>query len=73
MEIDSLRMDFGDQANKTFKVRNLRLIKTTRELRLYAAVGDKLNQIKDFGIGLNKLNPQFSATETVRHLSLIHI
>lgn len=68
LEIDALRMDFGDQANKTFKVRNLRLIKTTRELRLYAAVGDKLNQIKDFGIGLNKLNPQPSAIETVRHI-----
>ena len=67
-EIDDLRMDFGEQANKTFQVRNLRLIETTRDLRLYAAVGDKLNQIKDFGIGLNKLNPQFSAAETVRHI-----
>ena len=67
-EIDDLRMDFGEQADKTFQVRNLRLIETTRDLRLYAAVGDKLNQIKDFGIGLNKLNPQFSATETVRHV-----
>ena len=67
-EIDDLRMDFGEQKNKTFQVRNLRLIETTRDLRLYAAVGDKLNQIKDFGIGLNKLNPQFSAAETVRHV-----
>ena len=67
-EIDDLRMDFGEQADKTFQVRNLRLIETTRDLRLYAAVGDKLNQIKDFGIGLNKLNPQFSAAETVRHI-----
>ena len=67
-EIDDLRMDFGEQADKTFQVRNLRLIETTRDLRLYAAVGDKLNQIKDFGIGLNKLNPQFSAAETVRHV-----
>ena len=67
-EIDDLRMDFGEQADKTFQVRNLRLIETTRDLRLYAAVGNKLNQIKDFGIGLNKLNPQFSAAETVRHI-----
>ena len=67
-EIDDLRMDFGEQADKTFQVRNLRLIETTRALRLYAAVGDKLNQIKDFGIGLNKLNPQFSAAETVRYI-----
>jgi hypothetical protein len=67
-EIDDLRMDFGEQANKTFQVKNLRLIETTRDLRLYASVGDKLNQIKDFGIGLNKLNPQFSAAETVRHV-----
>ena len=67
-EIDDLRMDFGEQADKTFQVRNLRLIETTRDLRLYAAVGNKLNQIKDFGIGLNKLNPQFSAAETVRHV-----
>ena len=67
-EIDDLRMDFGEQKNKTFQVRNLRLIETTRDLRLYAAVGNKLNQIKDFGIGLNKLNPQFSAAETVRHV-----
>jgi hypothetical protein len=67
-EIDDLRMDFGEQADKTFQVRNLRLIETTRDLRLYAAVGKKLNQIKDFGIGLNKLNPQFSAAETVRHV-----
>ena len=67
-EIDDLRMDFGEQADKTFQVRNLRLIETTRDLRLYAAVGNKLNQIKDFGIGLNKLNPQFSAAETVRYI-----
>ena len=67
-EIDALRMDFGKQTNKIFQLRNLRLIETTRELRLYAAVGDKLNQVEDFGIGLNKLNPQFSATETVRYI-----
>ena len=67
-EIDDLRMDFGEQANKTFQVRNLRLIETTRDLRLYAAVGNKLNQIKDFGIEPKKLNPKVSATETVRHV-----
>ena len=67
-EIDALRVDFGEQTNKTFKVRNLRLIETTPELRLYSAVGDKINQVKNFGIELKKLNPKISSTETVRHI-----
>ena len=66
-DIDAIRMDFGEQTNKTFKVRNLRLIETNRDLRLYAAVGEKLHQIQSFGIKLNQLKTQLSASETVRN------
>ena len=66
-KIDALRMDFGELDNKTFRIKNFRLIETNRELKLYAALGDKINQVDAFGIGLKKLNPQVSSTETVRY------
>ena len=65
-DIDAIRMDFGEQTSKTFKVRNLRLIETNRDLRLYAAVGEKLYQIQAFGVKVNQLKKQLSASETVR-------
>jgi hypothetical protein len=66
-KIDALRMDLGEQDNKTFRIKNLRLIETTRELKLYAALGEKINQVDTFGIGLKDLKPQVSSTETVRY------
>jgi hypothetical protein len=45
-------MDPGEQNNKIFRIKNLRLIETTRELKLYAALGEKINQVDTFGIGL---------------------
>ena len=66
-KIDALRMDFGELANKTMQIRNLRLIETTRELRLYAALGEKIDEVDTFGIGLKNLKPQVSSTETVRY------
>ena len=64
-KIDALRMDPGELANKTFRIKNLRLIETTRELKLYAALGEKINEVDTFGIGLKDLKPQVSSTETV--------
>ena len=66
-KIDAMRMDLGEQDNKTFRIKNLRLIETTRELKLYAALGEKINQVDTFGIGLKDLKPQVSSTETVRY------
>ena len=66
-KIDALRMDFGELANKTMQIRNLRLIETTRELKLYAALGEKIDEVDTFGIGLKNLKPQVSSTETVRY------
>ena len=66
-KIDALRMDPGELANKTFRIKNLRLIETTRELKLYAALGEKINEVDTFGIGLKDLKPQVSSTETVRY------
>ena len=37
-------MDLGELANKTFRIKNLRLIETNRELKLYAALGEKINR-----------------------------
>ena len=66
-KIDALRMDLGEQDNKTFRIKNLRLIEKTRELKLYAALGEKINQVDTFGIELKDLKPQVSSTETVRY------
>ena len=67
LNIDDIRMDFGEQKDKTFKIRNLRLIETNRDLRLYAAVGEKIHQIDSFGIKVKQLKTQLSASKTVRH------
>ena len=37
-KIDALRMDLGEMDNKTFSIKNLRLIETTRQLKLYACL-----------------------------------
>jgi len=66
VNIDALRMDFGDEENKLIKIRNLRLIKANQKLRLFSAVGDKFEKIDEFGIGLHHLRPQIQAVETVR-------
>jgi hypothetical protein len=66
-QIDALRMDPGEQNNKIFRIKNLRLIETTRELKLYAALGEKINLVDTFGIGLKDLKTQVSSTETVRY------
>jgi hypothetical protein len=66
-QIDALRMDLGEQNNKIFRIKNLRLIETTRELKLYAALGEKINLVDTFGIGLKDLKTQVSSTETVRY------
>jgi hypothetical protein len=52
---------------RLFRIKNLRLIETTRELKLYAALGEKINQVDTFGIGLKDLKTQVSSTETVRY------
>ena len=59
-KIDAMRMDLGEQDNKTFRIKNLRLIETSRELKLYAALDEKINQVDTFGIGLKDLKPQVS-------------
>ena len=66
-KIDAMRMDLGQQDNKTFRIKNLRLIETSRELKLYAALGEKINEVDTFGIGLKDIKPQVSSTETVRY------
>ena len=66
-KIDAMRMDLGQQDNQTFRIKNLRLIETSRELKLYTALGEKINQVDTFGIGLKDLKPQVSSTETVRY------
>ena len=66
-KIDALRMDLGEMDNKTFSIKNLRLIETTRQLKLYAALGEKINEVDTFGIGLKDLKSHVSSNETVRY------
>lgn len=67
-KLKSLRFDFGQQANQVFKIRNLRAIKATPELRQRAIIGEGFDKIESFGISLQNTQPNPSATETVRHI-----
>ncbi len=61
------RIDFGEQEGLLFKVRNLRIIPATPEIRLWAALGEMAGQVDKFGISVGEARPQRSAIETVRH------
>lgn len=67
-ELKRFRFDFGSREGLRFKIRNCRLIRATPELRLRAAVGDKAEQVDQFGISIKDVEPQNSAIETVREL-----
>ncbi|MFT5122217.1 MAG: hypothetical protein ACI97B_000845 [Verrucomicrobiales bacterium] len=65
--LKSFRIDFGEREDRVFKIRKCRLIKATPALRLRAALGDRADQVDQFGISLKAVVPQTSAIETVRY------
>lgn len=66
-QVEWFRIDFGLSAGLRFKVRNLRLIEATPEARLRAALGDKADDLGQFGISLAGVEPQASSMETARY------
>lgn len=67
-KLKSLRFDFGQQPDRVFKLRNLRVIEASLELRQRAAIGEAADGIDTFGISLHGIESKSKTTETVRHI-----
>lgn len=66
--VEWFRIDFGNREGADFSIRNLRLVKASKQVRLRANLGDKADRIDTFGISLpDDAAPRKAGMETVRH------
>ena len=61
-----MRIDFGTEADRTYRIRNCRLIPANRELRQRAKLGQYFDRLSRFGIALDQVKSQRTTVETAR-------
>ena len=61
-----MRIDFGTEADRTYRIRNCRLIPANRELRQRAKLGQYFDRLSRFGIALDQVKSQRTTIETAR-------
>ena len=61
-----VRIDFGTEADRTYRIRNCRLIPANRELRQRAKLGQYFDRLSRFGIALDQVKSQRTTIETAR-------